>query len=359
MHKNIYLILSTFLIIAFIFGCTQPDVLPVEENLSDTGEVVDESQETTDPATQETTDPATQEITEPVTHKTDDKFKLLIGDTENHRVILVNRDKEVVWQYGCEETNDLGKCSFGSDYGELYRVYGASFAGENIIVTDYENNRILELTPDKKIRWTYGEDYGFGDGELNKPNYAVKNLETGNVLIADGLNNRVVEVTSAYETVWKYGCKRLNSAGKCAYGTELNELRNPYYVEYAGENYLITDSENNRVLEVSPDKQIVFEYDKLSLPYMATKLENGNYLISNSRANKVIEVTPEKEVVWSKEGLSMPTAAKRLDDGNTLIMEQTSNHIIEVDPEGEIVWEYGGSFGAKEGQLGRPRNFDI
>ena len=341
MEKSLKFILSLLILIAFIFGCVQPSVKPVNKTNFTEVEIPNE----TEVVIQE------PEIVE------EKGVQILIADTENHRVLIIDKESnETLWKYGCSEVNYLGKCSFD----KLYRVYGAMFSDGSILVADYENNRVLELSKNGEVLWSYGGEAGYGDGQLNKPNYVNVNPENGDVIVADGLNNRVIEIDKeSMEVVWQYGCHKLNSAGKCAYGTGVDELRNPYYVEYVDGNYLITDSENNRVIEVTKEKEIVWNYTGLAIPFMATKLDNGNYLIADSRNNRVIEVSKEKEIVWEMKDLSFPTAARRLPNGNTLILENGKNRLIEVDGDGNVVWEYGGTYGAGDGELAKPRNFDI
>jgi DNA-binding beta-propeller fold protein YncE len=278
-------------------------------------------------------------------------LSILITDTHNHRIIRVSYDsKGIVWQHGCATVNNLGRCSTEA----FLRPTAATPAGKNILVTDRENHRIVEISEDSDVIDTISTT---SDRNLWYPNYAER-LADGNTLIADGFNNRVIEVDSSGDIVWQYGCARQTAAAKCAYGTGPNELRNPGMVErLADGNTLITDSENSRIIEVDQDGNLVWEFkSKLNIPYSAHKLDNGNVLISNTRSNSVMEVDQDGNLVWQfKTGISIPTDARRLGSGNTLITDSFNNRIIEVDPDGNIIWQYGsGSFGAAEGQLGKP-----
>ena len=86
------------------------------------------------------------------------------------------------------------------------------------------------------------------------------------------------------------------------------------------------------VLEVSPDKRVVWRYD-VPFPYLATRLPNGNTLISSGNGYGsptgfyVIEVSAKGETVWNYGGadappdqnLNWPSGFLRLKNGNTLI----------------------------------------
>ena len=53
------------------------------------------------------------------------------------------------------------------------------------------------------------------------------------------------------------------------------------------------------MIEVSPDKKIVWEFSE---PHVsdADRLPNGNTLMAGTRA---IEVTPAKKIIWERGGL--------------------------------------------------------
>jgi len=130
--------------------------------------------------------------------------------------------------------------------------------------------------------------------------------------------------------VWEYSWGLASPA-------EANRLENG--------NTLITDTGNNRIIEVAPNNTIVWQYN-VSNPKDAERLENGNTLITYQR--RVIEVAPNGTIVWqySTGGQTpCPYDADRLGNGNTLIAGTGSNFgeslVREVGPGG-IVWEYGG-----------------
>jgi hypothetical protein len=90
----------------------------------------------------------------------------------------------------------------------------------------------------------------------------------------------------------------------------LKKQHNPDYLESeAGRpTILVADSENDRVVEYErgPDgwnrTWRVGNRSTLDWPRDADRLPNGNTLIGDSRHNRVIEVTPEGEVVWEVYG---------------------------------------------------------
>ena len=71
---------------------------------------------------------------------------------------------------------------------------------------------------------------------------------------------------------------------------------------------LITDSNNNRILEVDSSGKTVWTYDTNTragsvsspLPTRAVRLKNGNTLISDQYNMQVIEVGRQQNLVWSQ-----------------------------------------------------------
>lgn len=145
-----------------------------------------------------------------------------------------------------------------------------------------------------------------------------------NILITDTANNRVIEVDDAGNIAWQY-----------------TALYYPYDAErLENGNTLITDTGNGRIIEVDPTGKIVWQRAGLLYPFDAERLDNGNTLITHGLwfGASVIEVNSGGSIVWQKLGLNMPNDVERLDNGNTLIVE--SGRVIEINPSGSIVWQY-------------------
>ena len=182
--------------------------------------------------------------------------------------------------------------------------------------------------------------------ELNMP-FDAERLANNNTLVTTFGNHSVLEVSPDKQIVWRYGD---GTAGSGA-----NQLNCPADAEQlANNNTLITDRSNNRVIEVDRNKTIVWEMTGLNNPMDAERLSNGNTLIADRLNNRVIEVKPDKEIVW-QYGISNPFDVERLHNNNTLIVEYTNHRVIEVNQDKEIVWQYGtGTPGSDVNQLNYP-----
>lgn len=228
-------------------------------------------------------------------------------------------------------------------------------------MVERNKNRILQVDREGKIAWRYGEAEG---QSLLKPHSCTKTPE-GTLLVADTDHHRVIELnTDTLEVIWEFGVKGIAKEGQ-------EGLNRPRFAQrLANQNILMVDQNNRRVLELSPDKEVVWEFegmDNLMAPYHAEKLDNGNYLISDWGAHVVFEITPEGENVWQygerkKQGsdnqlISYPEYATRLDNGNTLIVDTRNHRVIEVTPDKETTWELSGNDAIKFGTPTYVRRF--
>jgi PQQ-like domain len=204
----------------------------------------------------------------------------------DNRVIIVNQQGEITWQYGLAGVN-------GSGPGLLdVPVFAMQLPNKDIMIVDQGNNRVIEVNyTTKQIDWSYGPTSG--PGALDSPN-SVQLLSNGDVLIADQGNNRVIQVDQQGDVVWQYD-QGMNTT---AFASRL-----------PNDDTLIVDSGHSRVLEISSQDSTVWQY--------YTNQSQG----SNS--------TPS------------PSYALRLAGGDTVISDTLNDRIIVVDASGQIVYQYG------------------
>ncbi|HLK37377.1 MAG TPA: hypothetical protein VKU41_11535 [Polyangiaceae bacterium] len=233
------------------------------------------------------------------------------GGCPDNRVLLVNADGGIAWQYGT--------------MGELSGpVAAVMLASGNVLITDQGNNRIVEVTQDGGVAWQYGP--ADGGSLLTGPNSAVR-LANGDTLIADEGANRVVEIASDGGVVWQYGPAADG-------GSTLNAPAFASRLAASG-NTLISDSANNRIVEVASDGGVVWSYYTTSRSTSATAatVDGGN-------------ASPT------------PTRGIRLANGNTLISDQFNQQVIEVTGGASptIAFTYGqlNVAGKGAGQLNAP-----
>lgn len=302
-------------------------------------------------------------------HQFNSRHNTLIADQFNNRVIEVDRQGNIIWQFGMGPTDFSPASIIGTNdaerVGKLTLMAGTGTPGGQPEAPNCTNpsgcpdNRVLLVDEDGKIVWQYGKFgvAGSGPNELNVP---VQNtwLPNRHVLITDQANERIIEVDVATKgIVWQYGTTGVSGNGP-------NQLNNPNCAELLKNgNVLICDENNNRAIEVThdDDKNIAWQYgsgdpnvnEPVSGVAFASRLKDGHTLITDSNHNRIVEIDEDKNVVWqyftchgqgcnlSRGTGPLPTRAVRLKNGHTLISDQYNHRVIEVNHGKQVVRAFG------------------
>ena len=182
-------------------------------------------------------------------------------------------------------------------------------------------------------------------------------LENGDTLLS---GNKIQNVkANPVGFVWQY-----NPAGELVW-TYSSTLAFAFHEEdkLASGNTLLTSDYVKAVMEIDPNKNIVWSYnDNNHIPqaFDSDRLPNGNTLVSalycedefcNMFDYVVREVTSAGATVWQYTGLNgVPEDADRLANGTILIADRDgggfpdpngpNGRIIIVNSAGQILWEY-------------------
>lgn len=174
--------------------------------------------------------------------------------------------------------------------------------------------RVIEVTPQGQTIWEYRLP-----SLTQAPRYA-EQLPDGNILIT--LPFKIIEVTRDKKISWSYGWGRPVKPGTRGY------LANPVQAtRLTNGNTLIIDSglTGGRVLEITPGKDVVWQYGNITT--------YGNPAAGNNNQQAAGSADTENRPGY----LKFPTGALRLSDGNTLIADVLSSVLLEVSPAGELV----------------------
>jgi len=282
------------------------------------------------------------------------KGNLLIVDQYNNRVIEMDTNTQtIVWQYEASVSKSVTNPIVGPRDAERVKNLTLIVGGglpSSVCATNCSDNRVIQVNRNGKIVWQYGQKGVTGDGtnELNNP-VAAMMLPHKRVLIADQGNHRVILVSRKGKILWQYGTTGV-------YGVESNQLSSPSCVQRLGNgHYLIADTGNNRVIEVSKKCNILWQYGDpadtniLSGPTYACRLKHDRTLITDSLNNRIIEVGEDGSNIFtyvtSERSDSVaqpyPNRAVRLKKGNTLISDQFNHQVIMVNTNGDVVFTYG------------------
>ncbi len=276
---------------------------------------------------------------------------MLITDQFNNRVIEVNpQNNQIVWSFGSGNESPCNPGA-GSIIGpnDAERLAGGLtlIAGTGIPAgvpaPACADNRVIIVDQQGNIVWQYGQAgiNGSGADQLNVPVFAIQ-APNNDILIVDQGNNRVIEVNYATKHVdWSYG--PASGSGQLSNPNAAQILGNG--------DVLIADQNNNRVIEVNPQtNQTAWQYSTgLQTAADASRLPNNDTLIADAGHSRIVEISPQGNVVWqfftnSSEGSNAnpyPSNAVRLEDGLTSIADTVNNRCVVVSSAGQVVYQYG------------------
>lgn len=283
-------------------------------------------------------------------------YDVLVADRGNNRLIELTPDKRIVWEYDFV----LPKPGFGAD--------DAFFAdGGKTIIANLEEYQVIQQINyrDKSVVWTYGTPGVAGDapGFLNTPDDAYQ-LPNGDVSVADIKNCRVIEISPEKKIVRQYGVTKTCGAADGLLNKPNGDTPLP------NGHLLVSNIVGATLVELDENGKKIFSM-KLPLRYPSDPqlTKAGNFLISDySDPGKIIEITRGGNVVWEyaftggEQSLNRPSLAIELPNGNIMANDDFHHRLVVIDKQSKkIVWQYGvtGKPGNGPGQLNVPDGFDI
>lgn len=266
--------------------------------------------------------------------------RLLAADDSTHRLAIVAPDGSLEWEV------------------KVGAIHDAAVLPSGNILFQQGWQKIIEMTPAKEVVWEY--DSGKMNRNEGKPVevHAFQRLENGLTMIAESGPARIIEV---------------DRDGKIQHTIKL-KMNHPsthsdtrLARKIANGNYLVAHESDGCVREYDAEGRIVWEYEVPlfgkerkgghgpeafgNSVFSAIRLKNGNTLIGAGNGHSVLEVTPEKEIVWKVEQHDLPgiilawvTRVERLANGNTLVGNchagPENPQFIEVTPDKKVVWTF-------------------
>ena len=218
-----------------------------------------------------------------------------------------------------------------------------------IVIADRRNNRLIEVTPDKRIVWEFNSP----NLTLYRGNEDVNFSQDGRQLAVSEEDNYDVHLVD-YEQraiTWTYGVP--NHRGHK--GTLLNFPDDAHLL--ADGKFMTADIRNCRILIIDPkDSRIVTQWGKpgqckhnpphqLAYPNGATPAENGDIIVSEISGSWVSRITRTGKVLWSVKAphVRYPSDTFPTVDGKQMIVADFNKpgRVVIFDPStGKPTWEY-------------------
>ena len=199
---------------------------------------------------------------------------------------------------------------------------------------------LKEITLDKKVVWSYDSANMNGNKGKRVDVHAFARLENGNTMIVESRVGRVIEVDKKGKLVHQFPLKPGGTTStRWARHTPTGTL-------------LVCSEQPGVVTEYDRNGKVVWDYLINTRVYGAIRLKNGNTLIASGGGKSVVEVSPDKKVVWEIKGkvpsteinLGWMTCLQELKNGNRIIGNchagDKNPQIFEITHDKKVVWEF-------------------
>jgi len=308
------------------------------------------------------------------------KQGFLISDRYKHTITYITFDKKQSIIYGVfKQPNNI--------YGSLCAPHCVlpSAKDDGIFICDTLNGRVIELDHNNQILWQYGDGdfYGSGRNLLWHPN-VVQPISPGKVLICDSMNNQVLIVDKIHGIEWEYGtpvvqrCEFKLPRSVQAFGesilvsdthhhrvVEIDLMGNIKW-EYSSFNsnsnisslffprcankyergMLIADAGNLRIIKLNQERKVEKVYDNLHYkgnnlkiidPHYILAVDNNTYLMVDSGQNEVVLFREDGSVIWKYDNLNDPHCATITSKNTILVADTGNNRIVELSCMGQEI----------------------
>ncbi len=227
---------------------------------------------------------------------------IMVQQGANKVVEIDPKTRKVVWSYDSGTRN--------GNQGKAVEVHSFQPLDDGkVLIAESGIGRIIEIdregTIQRQIKLKVKRPSPHRDTRL------VRKLSTGNYLVCHEGDGAVREYDARGTVVWEYDVPLFEKKPRGGHGPEAWGNQTFAALRLANGNTLISTGNGHSVLEVTPDKKIVWQIHQKDLPNIVlawvTTLEvlpNGNYVIGNCHAGKgqplLVEIEPaSKRVVWT------------------------------------------------------------
>ncbi|MHB8341863.1 MAG: NHL repeat-containing protein [Mycobacteriales bacterium] len=287
---------------------------------------------------------------------------VLIADKHNNRLIVVDQEGRIVWEF--PRPGDLAP-------GQTFLVPDDAFFspdGRYIVATE-EGDFVVTVidVATHRIVWRYGTP-GVPGGtfdHLDNPDDAML-LPGGDVIAADIKNCRLIVIAPGGTAL----LHTFGTLGDCYHNPPVSFGSPNGMFPLPDGNYLITEINGDWVDEMTPTGQILwsahppgFDYPSDSNQYAPGVYLSVDYTspgaldLFNRAGQLIYQYAPT-----GPQALNLPSLAMPLPNGDILMNDDHNDRVVVLDPRtSQIVWQYGvtGVPGSAPGYLDVPDGVDL
>ena len=285
---------------------------------------------------------------------------VLIADRNNDRLLIVSPDKKIVWRF--PRPGDVRTGQSFRDPDDAFFARG--FRG---ISTNEEFNDQMALISIRRhrITWSYGRAgvAGSAPGELSNPDDAYV-LSRGRMMVADIRNCRVLIVDRRHRIRRSYG-----SPSRC-YHHPPDSFGSPNGATPLADGGVLVTEIGGWIDRLDRHGRLVYAVrTPTSYPSDAQLLPDGRLLVAGfDTPGRVDILSPSGAIEWTygptsgPASLDRPSLAVRWPNGMIAVTDDWHHRIVVIDPKTKrIVWQYGhfGIASARPGYLSKPDGLDL
>ena len=240
------------------------------------------------------------------------------------KIVEVTPDKKIIWTYESKPK---------APYKGAIEIHAFQpLPDGRVMVAESGNKRIVEVDADGKV--VFEMELTVEKPHPHRDTRLVRRMEHGGYLVCHEGDGKIREYDRSGNVIWTYEMELGGRPRSEGHGPEGHGLEVYSAIRLKNGNTLIGGGNNNRVLEVDKTGNIVWKLDQKELPGITlawvttvTALPNGNVIVGNCHAGpgqpQLFEVTRDKKVVW------------KFMDFNTFGNGLASSQILDL-PEGSI-----------------------
>lgn len=258
----------------------------------------------------------------------EDRLILVSASYGKNVLAICDAQGEVLWKHATE----------GGEKGHAGHQDLQLLDNGNILFHDNWAS-IKEINLKKQVVWQYDSHLENGNQGKKVGVHSFDRLGNGETVIVESHVGRIIHVDRAK-----------NITREIPLGEGGRKWSRLMTMTSKG-HYLVAAENPGVVTEYNQSGDIVWEYPTKTRVFGALRLRNGNTLICTGNGSSVLEVTPEKDIVWKIGKTDLPditlgwmTDLQELPNGNRVVgnchASEKDPQIIELSPDKEVVWSF-------------------
>ena len=285
---------------------------------------------------------------------------LLVADRNNNRLLILSPTKKIVWRF--PRPGDIQRGQSFHDPDDAFFTPGYRGISTN---EEFNDQMALISIKRRRISWSYGRAgvAGSAPGELSNPDDAYL-LSRNRMMVADIRNCRVLIVDRLHRILRSYG-----SPSRC-YHHPPDSFSSPNGATPLADGGVLITEIGGWIDRLDRNGDLVYTVrTPTAYPSDAQLLPNGELLVAGFNTPGRVDILSRSGAIkWTygpasgPGSLDRPSLAVRWPNGMIAVTDDWHHRIVVIDPKTKrIVWQYGhfGIASSAAGYLSKPDGLDL